>query len=221
MSNPSLEAVIALKPDVVVLTKDGNPKEFEGRLRSLNVRTYVFSATRIADLPAEILKMGKFLGAERRARVLAARIESEFNHYRNAYKRPSGKRAVFIVWPEPLLVAGPDTAVDDALRLLGWGNVASGARARYPRYSIEELILQAPDVILIGKGHKDMKALSGRLLKRLNVLKAVKNGRVYYTGDFLYRLGPRVIEGIRELEGILYNKSGAKETGISGNGLHD
>ena len=35
MSNPSLERVVSLKPDIVVMTTDGNPKEFEERLRSL------------------------------------------------------------------------------------------------------------------------------------------------------------------------------------------
>ena len=42
MSNPSLEAVVSLKPDIVVLSVDGNPKEFEERLRSMKIRTYVF-----------------------------------------------------------------------------------------------------------------------------------------------------------------------------------
>ena len=48
MSNPSLEAVVSLKPDIVVMTTDGNPKEFEERLRSLKITTYVFTARRLA-----------------------------------------------------------------------------------------------------------------------------------------------------------------------------
>jgi ABC-type Fe3+-hydroxamate transport system substrate-binding protein len=44
-----------------------------------------------------------------------------------------------------------------------------------------------------------MRALSERLLKRLSSVPAVRNGRVFYVGDGLYRLGPRVIEGIEEM----------------------
>lgn len=58
MSNPSLEAVISLKPDIVVLTTDGNPKEFEERLVSLKIKTFVFQARRLSGLPQGIRELG-------------------------------------------------------------------------------------------------------------------------------------------------------------------
>ena len=42
MSNPSLEAIIALKPDIVVMTTDGNPEEIEHKLSSMKIKTHVF-----------------------------------------------------------------------------------------------------------------------------------------------------------------------------------
>jgi iron complex transport system substrate-binding protein len=117
------------------------------------------------------------------------------------------KKAVFIIWPEPLIVAGPATAIDDTLRLLGWENIASDVKTRYPKYSIEELLHRRPDVILIGKGHIDMREVSKGLLKKLHMLDAVKEGRVYFVSDALYRLGPRVLEGIEELHRILNQAS--------------
>lgn len=50
-----------------------------------------------------------------------------------------------------------------------------------------------------------MDEISSRLLKRLSSVPAVKNKKVFYVGDSLYRLGPRVIKGIEELEGYLNN----------------
>ena len=71
------------------------------------------------------------------------------------------KNVLYIVWPEPLIVAGPGTAIDDAITLLGDVNIAQGTATAYPKYSIEEVIRQAPDVILIGKGSgMDMVAVS-------------------------------------------------------------
>jgi len=58
MVNPSIEAVVSLKPDIVVMTTDGNPKEFEERLRSLKVKTYVFRARQLSNLPQGIREMG-------------------------------------------------------------------------------------------------------------------------------------------------------------------
>ncbi len=201
MTNPSLERIIQLNPDLVILTPEGNPRELYERLHSLGLRTYVFDAKSILELPEEIHRLGETLGVEDRARVLAERIEI---YLKGLNRKPSGhpKKAVFIIWPEPLIVAGPGTPIDEALRLLGWQNVASDAIGRYPKYSVEELLRRSPDVILIGKGHQIEKAAEG-LLRRLQTLEAVKRGRIYYLSDKLYRLSPSIIEGIEELRRYL------------------
>jgi iron complex transport system substrate-binding protein len=208
MSNPSLEAVLSLKPDIVVLTTDGNPKEFEERLISLKIKTYVFEARTIIGLPQGIRSMAKALGVKERGERLAKSIEDGVrNASRSAVRvndRVSRKKVLFIVWPEPLIVAGRGTAIDDAITLLGYDNIASRAATAYPKYSIEEVMRQAPDVLVIGKGSgMDMVAVSKGILKRLSTITAVKNDRVYYVGDGLYRLGPRVVQGIEELSACL------------------
>ncbi len=98
-----------------------------------------------------------------------------------------------------MIVAGPGTAVDDAITLLGHKNIASGVAVAYPKYSLEEIIHQSPDVIFIGKGHTNMHKISATLLKKIKSVPAVRNNNVFYVSDSLYRLGPRVIQGIEEL----------------------
>lgn len=204
MSNPSLEAVVSLKPDIVVMTTDGNPKEFEERLRSLKIKTYVFKARRLHELPAGIRDLGAALGVKAKADELANEIEIAINKYRSQRSEVrSKKKVIFIIWPEPLIVAGSGTAIDDTITLLGAENIASKAKVPYPKYSIEEIIHQSPDVIFIGKGHINMKEVSRGLLKRIAMVPAVKKGDVFYISDSLYRLGPRVVKGIEEIAGCL------------------
>jgi iron complex transport system substrate-binding protein len=81
MSNPSLEAVVSLKPDIVVMTTDGNPKEFEERLHSLGIKTYVFRARKLSELSDGIREMGAALGVKQKADVLATKIESAINEF--------------------------------------------------------------------------------------------------------------------------------------------
>jgi len=205
MSNPSLEAVVSLKPDIVVMTTDGNPKEFEERLHSLKIRTYVFKARRLLELPGGIRDLGTPLGVKNKADELAKEIEVKINKLAVG-KNSKLRKILFIVWPEPLIVAGPGTAIDDAITVLGYENIASKAKASYPKYSIEEIIRQSPDVIFIGRGHANMKEVSKELLKRLAIVPAVKNGSVFYVSDSLYRLGPRVIKGIEEIADCLIKR---------------
>ena len=200
LSNPSLEAIVALKPDLVVMTTDGNPQEVDERLRTMGLRTYVWTARKLAELPDGIRGLATAIGASAQGERMAGEIEKSIN--RTRYKVQSTKKmnVLYIVWPEPLLVAGPGTAIDDAIRLLGHVNVSAKAKTSYPRYSIEELIREAPEIVFIGKGSgMDMQAVSQGILKKLATVPAVRNNKVCYVSDSLYRLGPRVVQGIEEL----------------------
>ncbi|HYQ48622.1 MAG TPA: cobalamin-binding protein, partial [Thermodesulfovibrionales bacterium] len=209
LSNPSLEAVVSLKPDLVFLTKDGNPKAFEERLRAMRIRTLVLTARKISDLPDAIRQVGTAVGAREKAERLAVDIEKRTRafeergkSYRVLHAASKKPKALFIIWPEPLIVAGPATTADEALTLLGAENIAAKTSSAYPKYSIEEILRQAPDVIFIGKGTGMDKVADG-LLKRLSSVPAVRNKKVFYVSDYLYRLGPRTIQGVEELERLL------------------
>lgn len=203
MSNPSLEAVVRLQPDVVIMTTDGNPKEFEQKLRSLQIRTVVFESLTVPELPEGIRRLGTALDEKERFEALASEIENAISSFTRGHKS-TAKKILFIVWPEPLIAAGSRTAIDDAINILGALNIAGKAKGRYPKYSLEEIFRQSPDVIFIGKAMgDDMKKLSRGLLKRLSNVSAVKNGNVFFVGDSLYRLGPRVIKGMEELQSYL------------------
>ena len=147
MANPSLEAIVALRPDMVVMNREGNPKELFERLAGLGIKTYVFTATRLDELPAAFRKMGEALGVKDSAERLAGRIEA-------AIKAPMGqkplhgfagrKKALFVIWPEPLIVAGPGTIIDDAMSKNGLSNIAADVKAPYPVISLETVIGSCP-----------------------------------------------------------------------------
>lgn len=204
MSNPSLEAIVGLKPDVVVMTTDGNPREVDDRLRAMSLKTYVWTSRTLAELPRGIRDLAGAMGAtgrgEKLARAMEEGIEKNGSTVKDQGSGTPKKKVVYIVWPEPLLVAGPGTAIHDAIALLGLENVAGHAPSSYPRYSIEELIRSSPDVVVIGKGvGMDIRTVSEGVLKKIASVPAVKNGKVCYVSDNLYRLAPRVIPGIEEL----------------------
>ena len=146
MSNPSLETVVSLKPDLVVLTTDGNPKEFQERLKDLKIKTYVFTARRLSELPQGHPGTRQGAGRSRTGQnnwhMRQRPVWQKFKRSFSSDHAPSSK-VLFIVWPEPLIVAGPRTVIDDAFPILGQKNIAASAKTEYPKYSIEEVIRQA------------------------------------------------------------------------------
>ena len=205
MANPSLEAIVALKPDLVVMAREGNPKGLVERLGGLGIKTYVFNAARLDELPVTFRKMGESLGVKDSAERLARRIETAIKAPRG--QKPyhgflGGKKALFVIWSEPLIVAGSGTIIDDAMSISGLSNIAADAKSPYPVISLETVIGRSPDLIIIGASGNEMKNIPGtaKLLKRLGMLEAVRKGRVCYVSDHLYRPGPGIPEGIAELE---------------------
>ena len=185
------------------MTDDGNPFDVWQKLKKLGIRTYVFRARHITDLPRAIRDLGKALGISCRASRKTAKMETAFRGYeakrKNSLPGPPMKRAIFIVHQEPLVVAGPGTVFDDALKMIGLQNIAADSGSSYPKYSLGEILRRSPDIIFVGQGSMTGNQ-ANNLLKKLNGLDAVRKGHVYYTSELLYRMGPRIITGIREME---------------------
>jgi iron complex transport system substrate-binding protein len=204
-ANPSLEAIVSRSPDWVVMTEDGNPRVLDRRLRALGIRTYIFKARRIQDLPQEIRTMGRILGVGTAADRMADQIETRIRRISDSSKAASRgkvKKALFIFQPVPLIAAGKGTTVDDAFAILGINNIAAAGPTRYPKYSLEEIIRLRPDALFFGKG-RGMEERIKPLLERLATLEAVRAGRVFFVGDAIFRLGPRIASGLEEMAACL------------------
>lgn len=200
-ANPSLEAIVSLRPDWVVMTEDGNPQVLERRLRALGIRTYTFKARRITELPQEIRTMGRILGVAATADGRADWIDTRIRRIGQGKARASRHRvksAIFVVQPAPLIAAGKGTTIDDAFTILGIDNIAAAGRVSYPKYSLEEVIRLGPDALFFGRG-RGMEERVKPLIEKLSTLDAVRSGRVFFVGEAIYRLGPRIVSALEEM----------------------
>ena len=200
-TNPSLEAVVGAKPDLVILTDDGNPRVIYNRLLDLGIPCYVFKPRRLEELPGGIRDLGAALGAGKEAAALAGRIEKDMAALEKKARQKrvnSTKSALFIIQPEPIVVAGPGTLIHEAFGILGIRNVAADGKDKYPKFSLEEIIRRSPDYLLAGHGFMSGGGVE-RLKERLHMLPAVREGRVCVVTERLYRLSPRAVGGVEEM----------------------
>lgn len=202
MTNPSIEAIVTLKPDLVLMTHDGNSKAIADRLTKLGIPIYVFRARRLPELPAGIRELGRALGAQAAANQLAEKIEIAIQKASTVAPGAAATKcrsALFVIWPSPLIVAGPGTILDDAMQMSGLCNIAADTKVPYPRFSLEAVVERQPELILIGDEHNNREKLSQGFLQSLRMLEAVQKGRICYLDDALYRPGPRLPEGLAAL----------------------
>ncbi|MCX7817177.1 MAG: helical backbone metal receptor [Syntrophales bacterium] len=200
-SNPSIEAIVAAKPDLVIMTDDGNPLHIAIKLHQLGIRTYVFRARKIKELPEAIRALGKYLEVPKVANERADELQRKLNKFQG--KRLKDKiLAMFVVQPDPLIVAGPNTLIGEAMDMLGLENIAANTTQFYPKLSLEEVMNRQPQIIFVGQS-KGMEEDIQNLLSRLKKLPAVQMGKVYIIRDTIFRLGPRITIGLEEMNAAI------------------
>jgi iron complex transport system substrate-binding protein len=208
MVNPSLETLVALKPDLVVATDEGNREETFLQLRRLGIPTYLVHADRIAEMLDLIARVGALTGREAAVPALSADIQRKIDAVRRAvapYPRP---RVLYVLWPEPLIVPGRASMLTELIELAGGESITAREGEAYPRFSLEAAVARAPEVIILAdhsSGASTAGHASPERWQRLTSVPAVKAGRVRSVDlSVLHRYGPRVPEGLETLARIIH-----------------
>ncbi len=201
--NPSVERILALKPDVVFVATSANSRELPDELGRFGVRVVISQIGTLDDLWRDMQTTGDAVGRHDAAVALVATLRGRVAaiHARVAALPPT--KALVVVWADPLTVVGPHTFVDDVIRAAGGDNIAGDSAQPYPQYSVERMLARAPEVIVVGS-HKGGGSALASLTAHAS-LPAVKNHRVHAVdGDLLFRPGPRLVDGIELLTKLFH-----------------
>jgi iron complex transport system substrate-binding protein len=214
MIAPSLEAIVTLKPDLVVATTAGNREETFAQLARLKIPVYVVDPTRLADVLDLISRLGALTGRSREADRLAASLAQRIDAVSRRVGGLPRPRVLYVLWPEPLIVPARGSLVSELLVLAGADSVTAGAGDGYPRYSLEAAVARAPEVIILASHGGDPSPMARERWERFTELPAVKAGRVYtVSGDLMHRYGPRVVDGLEQLARLVHPDAFNKAAG--------
>ncbi|MCS7263780.1 MAG: cobalamin-binding protein [Armatimonadetes bacterium] len=221
---PSLERIAALKPDLIVIVSSTIPKAIADDLQAkTKVPVFVFQPQTVSSVLRGLLTLGGLTGRKQQAKKLVQKLERRLNAVqRRVANKPRPKVVVEIAPPPSLMVAGPKTFIDDAIRLAGGENAFKDAHQPFPLISLESLVAEDPDVYIVAIKGKTSKQLLEEVKRRSGFenLRCVQKGRIYgIDPDLIFRPTPRLIEGIEKLEGIFHRK--ASETPASIRSLND
>lgn len=201
--SPSLEAILALRPDLVVL--DRLQHETADQLAAAGIRTVSLDVHRIADVEAGLASVGDALGtrvqADRSIAALSAAVAA-------TRARASGRarvRTLIIVDRQPdglrgAVAAGPGSYLDELVALAGGDNVMAVTGVRYPRLTADRIVEAAPTVILDATHAGQLAAW-----QEVARVPAVAAGRVHaLTGGAFEAPSPRVGEALATIERLLH-----------------
>ncbi len=212
-TKPNVEKIVSLKPDLILASEDGTPRELIERLRKLKIPVMILRTDGIQSTEAALTLLSRALGQEYQGKLAIEKIRKKMDPIRlrelKREKKSVKKISVLIqVGEDPLIVAGSSNFLSEGLSLLGVKNIYSDLKAAYPRVSVEDVVTRNPDVIILlalGTDSTTFEKARTRWMVH-SEMKAVKDDKIFILrSDALVRPGPRFSDGLIEMEKVLFN----------------
>ncbi len=208
--DPNIEAIVALRPDVVLMATSSRSGD---RLRALGIQVVALEPKTHADVQRVMQKIGQLLevaDAQRIWRAIDAAVSAAAQSIPPGVR---GTRVYFEVNQGPY-AAGEKSFIGETLTRLGAKNIVPAALGPFPKLNPEYIVRADPDLIMVGQrsvdgmaqrpGWMGMRAMRGQHLCVFPV----------DASDALVRPGPRMAEGARLMARCLAEKSpGSKQPG--------
>ena len=201
---PDLERVVALAPDLVVVSRDGTDRAAWEKLTAMRLNVLVTGGTTLDGVLDDVARVGGAIGEPEKAAALVASLKTRIAAAEARGRAHRGRTAVVLVWPDPPVVAGRGTFVGDVLQRAGFSNAVPASAGDLPRVSLETLAAWNPDLVVRPATRENAEAFSAALKDgAFHVVPAVRDGRVAtLPGDLLERPGPRLVDALEALAAL-------------------
>jgi iron complex transport system substrate-binding protein len=201
-----LERIVALKPDLCIAVKDGNPRDAVERLMSLGIPVYAVDPRSLDMVLSAITQIGDLLEAKDRAKALVNSLQDRMTRISNIVARANRHPKVFIqIGLTPIISAGTHTFIHELIARAGGINLASG-ETPYPRFSREQVLVMSPDIIVITSMARSSNFEQARTeWLQWPSLPAARDQRIFIEDANLFnRPSPQLVEGLEHLARLIH-----------------
>jgi iron complex transport system substrate-binding protein len=193
-----IERIAALRPDLLVVWRNGNPERQLEQLRRLGIPIFYSQPRHLPDIPDSIERLGQLAGTAPAAEAAAAAWRGRYDALARRHARQPTVRLFYQVWDKPLYTLNGEHIVSDAIRLCGGENIFADLKPAAPAVSIEA-VLQADPEAIVGSAETGASGGVG-IWKAYPNLTAVRRGNLLdVDGTLLNRPGPRMLDGAAQL----------------------
>lgn len=205
-SNPNIEALVALQPDLVLASKEFLRADVLAKLEQLKIPTFLLEAKSLEEIPLHIQTLGRIVERSPEAAAVTHAMRQRMAEVKRKVESLPAKRVLYVLNSQPLITVGPGSFLHQMIGLAGGINVASQAGAPYPRLSMETVLKEDPEVLVFPVGTvESVPPSEQQQWQRWTSLSAIKNQRIHeVSSNLLNRPGPRIVEGLEQLAKVIH-----------------
>jgi iron complex transport system substrate-binding protein len=202
--HPSVERIIALKPQIVLVSTASQLEAFTKQLDQQQTAVYVTNPESLDDIFRSIQTLGDLFGEHDRATKLVADLRRRADAVEAATKQTKPVKVFYQLSGEPLYTIGRESFLTDLVRRAGGISATADVPGAFPRFSDEAALAAKPEAIILPTGGS-MGNANAKIAAPLKNSPAALNNRIYkINDDLLSRPGPRLIEGLEEMARALH-----------------
>jgi iron complex transport system substrate-binding protein len=194
-----LEAISALKPDLIIAWETGNPAAQVDKLKALGLTVYVTQPNRMEDVAGQLERLGRLAGTEATADAAAAQFRQRLETLRRNNAGKPKIRVFYQIWIAPLMTVGGPQIITSAIELCGGENVFGHLAQMAPVVSVEAVLAADPEAI-VATGMGDARPEWLNDWNKWTRMTAVKRGNLFHIHpDLMQRHTPRILDGAEKL----------------------
>lgn len=202
----NIERIVGLAPDLVIATVDGNSRGVVEMLEDAGIAVFTTNPRNVFEALETITLLGRVCGAARTGEEAAARLKLRAERVAEKTRGLPRPKVFVQINLRPIMTVNRHTFLNDLVQLAGGENPFADEPFTYPRISLEEVLRQKPEVILVSSMDRDGKFEEARRVwLGWGDIPAARNHRVHLIdSDLVDRPSPRIVDGLEQMARLIH-----------------
>jgi len=189
----NFERIVALKPDVILAWRGGNPERQVSQLEALGSKVLWLDSKSIADVETGLRELAPYSPTPEKALQAADALADRFAELKARYKTLKPKKVFLQFSQQPLFTTNYDSIQNEIVEMCGAENIFAGSRVPWPQVSREQVLTRKPDAIVIAGDDSNILAVQQFWHSQLQVPVIAVND------DWFTRASPRIALAAEQL----------------------
>jgi iron complex transport system substrate-binding protein len=203
--DPSVEAIVALKPDLVISWESDKRQLTRNALSRVGIPVMVLRTQDTTDIFRTISQLGRVAGRDSAANAVAASVRATLDSVRASVACQRVPRVLYVAEDQPPVTAGRETFIAQLIRVAGGESIFDDLDQLWPNVSMEEIVRRDPDILIFPAGERRDPLARVRAMQGWRDLRAVREGRVVtVSADLLNRPSPSIAKSVRMLRNAMH-----------------
>ncbi|QAX81077.1 vitamin B12 ABC transporter substrate-binding protein BtuF [Yersinia hibernica] len=189
----NVERILALKPDLILAWRGGNPQRPLDQLASFGIPIFYSDPANIDQIADDLDKLAQYSPQPEKAHLAAGKLRQEVSELRNNNARSQPLRTFLQFGTQPLFTSSGHTLQSEVISLCGGENIFAGSRVPWPQVSREQVMTRQPQLIVVSGDKSQADNIHTFWQPQLTVPVITLNE------DWFNRAGPRIVLAAKQL----------------------